>query len=547
MISEHSLVEGNAFSSTEQPYLSELFDVVAGDTIPVTFVVGAGSSIQASLPSWQVLIERMCEKIRDPELRKLALAEKTDPMRKAEFVLEMAIEETMQREDEVIRDALYQTKKIPPGPLAHAIAKLAAALGDKRARIITTNFDGLIETSLSGHLPPSQIKSMSVTQQKRWRSEAGVGTVLHIHGMVVPNKNPLEPLILSESHFLKYGPIVRSLILNQLKKSCVIFVGVSITDPNLTGPLWDARGDTTTIPTKPFVLIVPESSSPGSQNDREEKRYALKKAQYLESKLGMRPIFLKSHSQLVQVLWDLDLALTEPSLYVFTRKDPQSLAYGPRFQRRLNACYSAIGCPAGGDFPPYNEAQKLSERLHDGLNGTGALAEELRKLRRKYKRQSAPDESFALFLWLRSRQPGASGKAPYALTQVGNSAHVHREPWSNRGRRVPIVGNSDYPAARAVFRGTNLLGSLPSESPYRIWEGMLAVPVRIKDTAFCKAGSSHGLDILTVGTITLNTTHEVDKEKVDNSDNTSVLACLSTEELSTLAGLLEDFSREILK
>jgi hypothetical protein len=171
MISEEELTEGHAFSFSKHPYLKDLFDTVLDREIPITFVVGAGVSMDASLPSWYRLIDNICGQIKEDHLKKLALNDSADPMRKAEFVLEMAKRESSRKTSEsIVRDALYGRKPatFSPGPLAEAIVRLGTALGG-RARLLTTNFDTIIESALARYPLPADIRS-----QSQYRVENGV-------------------------------------------------------------------------------------------------------------------------------------------------------------------------------------------------------------------------------------------------------------------------------------------------------------------------------------------------------------------------------------
>ncbi|MEU9573728.1 SIR2 family protein [Streptomyces massasporeus] len=545
MIKPESLTARNAFSFTEQPYLKNLFEVVTKGNTKISFVVGAGVSLDAGLPGWQSLINDICKQIANKTFRRLALADRADLMRKAEFVLQMVIRETTKMEDAIICEALYKREKnVVPGELAKAIVRLGVGLGD-RARLLTTNFDQVLETALLDYLPESKIESMGLQRRRAWgnRSRGGAGNVLHLHGMVIPNNTSQGPLILSESQFLAAGPDVRKIILKQLENSCVIFVGVSITDPNLTGPLWDARERTIT--DRPFVLIVPEPVRP-SFSDADAKNYALEKAVYLEEKLKMRPIFLKSYSQLIQVFWDLGLAYADPEKYGHGL-DSKTVGAGPkyygvRFKNTLSSCYKEIGCGPGVDWPTGEKARKLSNKLFESLSDKGPVGKLLTEISRRHH---MGNEYFGLFLWLRAREYDGN-KAPYELNLVGTSTYVHREAWSGQ-KRTAIVANSAFPAARAVFRGAYLTGNIDSENPNATWRGTLAVPIRIVDASSYDPKKPYGRDIITVGAITLDTNKLVTGPGNIKSTDRSVLWAADRDEKLKLATCLQELAEKILQ
>jgi hypothetical protein len=557
MISEDALIKGHAFSFSDQPYLRDLFDTIFDREIPITFVVGAGVSMDASLPSWYKLIDNICGQIPEDHFRTLARNDRADLMRKAEFVLEMAKKEGSRKTSEsIVRDALYgkNPAAFSPGPLAEAIVRLGTALGT-RARLLTTNFDTMIESALRRYSLPAEIKSISLKEESRkksWSNQSPVGihNVLHVHGIVASKGRHGKPVVLSESQFLEHGPEVRKIIREQLGKTCVIFIGVSVSDPNLTGPLWDARlselgGEA--LPRKPFVLDVPAPVTSTDCSDHEGKRYALRKARYLEQKLNMRPIFLKSYAQLVQVLWDLDLGLAAPGRYVTSCQDgKESLAYGNRFKRKLDACYAAIGYDAMQSSLSYENAQKLNSSLHTALF-KGDVGRILDRLIARHDRDIPTRENFGIFLWLRAWEHDLE-KAPYAIDLIGTSTYVHRDAWSG-SKQVPIVADSKFPAARALFLGTMLTGEPPKRnSPFAVWLGMLAKPIRIKNETCCTPSRLHGLDTVVVGAVTLNTTKYTEKDQHPNAlkDELSVLCRTTQEEVTQLGALLEKAAQDIL-
>jgi NAD-dependent SIR2 family protein deacetylase len=141
--------KGDTFSFRAQPYLKELFDTVRGRGRPLTVVVGAGVSMNSSLPSWRSLIDKMTQTIADGEIRKIAFSDDSDLMRKAEIVLQLVKDGNRNIQDhEIIRDALYQRDlQVTPGELAKSMARLVYATRAD-TRLLTTNFDIILEEAL---------------------------------------------------------------------------------------------------------------------------------------------------------------------------------------------------------------------------------------------------------------------------------------------------------------------------------------------------------------------------------------------------------------
>ena len=129
LVEHRDLAHNHALSFSKQPYLRDLFKEVLDRRRPLTLVVGAGVSINASLPSWPKLIDRIIDRIDDDDLKELARGFQADPLRRAEFVLQLARRKNVSAEEhELIRDALYPKEYIArPGQLARAATVLSAS------------------------------------------------------------------------------------------------------------------------------------------------------------------------------------------------------------------------------------------------------------------------------------------------------------------------------------------------------------------------------------------------------------------------------------
>jgi hypothetical protein len=321
---------------------------------------------------------------------------------------------------------------------------------------------------------------------------------------------PLGPVILTESHFLRHGADVRKVITKRLRESCVVFLGVSLTDPNLVGPLWDtanddAMGDADRKPC--FVLHVPDLAA-GASGIAESREYALAKYAYLEDALGVSPVFLKSYSQLHQVLTELDLALTEGADAYFADH-----SYGRRFVSTLQSCYESLGFTDDLDAS-LSDRQRVSSELFSLVDSTGAVGRilelprkgkrRLRGLREQHGDHHDSEERFGLFLWLRTKAEGDDEAAPYGLTLVASSAYVHRESWSAT-RFVEITPSSGFPVAEMLWKNTVVVQNLMEVSPFQLWRGTLCIPIRVMEDVETPEGVYAAP--LTVGGIALNTTH----------------------------------------
>lgn len=552
LIKHGSFVRGHALSFHEQPYLGALFDAVRDTSRPLTLVVGAGVSMSAGLPSWERLILNMAQSIPDSALSVIAQNDPSTPMRKAEIILNLVKSMSPGRsEHEIIRDALYPRDfKVSQGQLACSIARLVA-VRKSNARLLTTNFDGMLEAALADYYPRAQISSHSLDDLEKWESleQDRVG-VLHLHGMVKFGRGRKLPIILTESQFLKYGAEVRKIISASLAGSTTIFIGLSMSDPNLVGPLYESASSGARNGGTRFALVVPPAAK-GTESSDDSARYAIESARHLERKLKLKSIFLKSYSQLNQVVSDLSLAVLEPARYDHHKSSAgtKSLVYGRRMIRALDRCYDAIGCGRDENVPSGAAAIELNARLYDALHapaGPVRLLTTISHAYSDYKIGGVGGENHALFLWLRSRE-NEEGRRPYGLTLVGTSSYIHREEWSLR-HDIPIASNTEFAAAQAVFEGIAQTRDIPPAPPLPIWRGIVAVPIVLAQMSTQAVVGDKPADVLTIGAVTLNVTKFVRRETVNGDlENLSIISELDSSDFNRLVESLRRAVQKILK
>lgn len=537
MISYEKLTSGHGFSFVDQPYLDSLFRDVQDLDTPLTVVVGAGVSMNAGLLSWKELLNNMIEQIRDEDLRRMAAADTSDPMRKAELILQLIKKDLPAEVDsgkldaKIIRTALYpRNVRGNPGLLAHAIARLVVAR-NRNVRLITTNFDIVLERALAEYFDRTQVRSFSLDDYdgwERWAKKGRIG-VLHVHGVVHHGRSrakPKGPIVLTESQFFRSGAEVRKRISQNLVDANSIFVGLSMSDPNLVGPMYETQLQGTVMPR--YAIAVPDHTA-GARNSAEATRYAIEAAEFMERELDLRTIFLESYSQLNQAISDLGLAIVEADRYQPVGEGTAGeLVYGNRLAKALDDCYARIGCPGAEQVPLGSAAEALHDKLYAALRAPDGPATVLRQLAERHG-DHPNGENMALFLWLRCRQYHER-KTNYALNLVATSAYVHREAWSIRWWDQPIIRESEIVAVNAIFLGTNLASNLNAPRGGKVWRGIMACPIVMDSTASKKSINGVPLDTVTVGAITLNSTHYVNKEDLpqngrsQHEDHSAVIA-----------------------
>jgi len=557
MVGLSTFTTGRTLARREQPYLRMLLANVCDHRQALTIVVGAGVSKNAGLRSWKELFRHMVAQINDERLRELVMLDESDLMRKTDLVLQLIKKSDVRISDhEIIRNALYpKDLRIGTGQLALSIARLVAARKQK-VRLLTTNFDTVLEEALARYFGEDQVRSFALDEFETWNDLADTGQmgVLHVHGVVQQQGgDPQWPIVVSESQLFKYGAEVRRAISTSLQESCSLFVGLSMTDPNLVGPVYEITNyekDSQVKPSPRFTLVVP-GEIPGVCDSEEEARYAIESAEFMERELHLRSVFLKSYSQLNQVLSDLSLAIVEPQRYRSRPTDgSKSLVYGNRLVRALNDYYTRIACGPHQQVPAGDAARELNSRLYKALHAQQGPVAVLRKFALTIGgcKLGGPDgENFALFLWLRCRRRHASNPA-YALNLVGTSVFTHRDGWWLKSD-VAITRHAKIPAAQTVFLGTPIAVNTGSPAGPPNWQGIVASPLVIKSPGSRCIINGTPADTLTIGAVTLNSTHKVDKRTAADGDNyeLSVIARLDSDQLNQLIESVERAAEVVLQ
>lgn len=535
-----------SLSFASQPGLQQLFETVCDVKDPrmVTLICGAGVSIESGMPTWSNLVKKMTRSV-PAEWRSVLRDDPVDLMRKVEYIFRNPNDQRRTPE-EIVRDALYdKSGLVSPGSLADAIARLTVQ-DPKKYRIATTNFDTCVETALTGYLSSSvEDLACGIRASKPWfANKKPRPHVLHLHGMVTPHSgHVITPLILSESHFRRFGEKVQSKIEKIIRESHVVFVGVSLTDPNLLGPLHNLR-KTRSPMNRVFVVVTPDRIP--SHSDRESFDYACWRASYLRDELGVIPVFLKAHSQVPQLLYDLSTAARNPKGY-FSDNASSSTRYGHRLQRTLDGVYSNLGANSDNHItgkaawrfsrkirnvmdkgPVHHVQQLIDHSWHD---------EQLAEL--GLSRTYLDGEHFGLFLWCRTPRASAHD-GTFSLRLTGTSSFVHHEPWSARPDTV-VVSNSDELHIRCAYTGRVIQGNLQDSRARPIWRSGIAVPIVTQDA---KNGS-----VLTIGVATLHSTRRVVRPTklkrlaandvdVPNTLHPSAWSLLDRQEFLTLTGTI---------
>lgn len=526
-------------SFATQSTFAELIELLQSNSRSLVVVAGAGVSMDAGLPSWSELLNRMGSAcMTDEQFARFSALNRDSLERTAGLILSQAREKeyhtTLER---LVLSGLSLQAVVTPGLLARAIARLTLSYPG-RSYLVTTNFDWVLEEAILDYANPPKVVSYAF---QGWDDWADLGdselrkSVMHLHGMLPRNVDPeksqpsLDPLILTESGFLEYGTEIRQKLRDLLQDSLVVFVGISLNDLNIVSPAYQAK------PSRGyrFAIYTPQLKHQ-DLTEMDCIEFASLRAKYIRDSLDIRVVQTRTYAQVSQVVSELALAVSEPKHY--HSRLPGKLWYDRRYERTLKAAYHSIGANTRTGNLNSKSAMDVGWKLHKLATGRYGPIKLLKKYRtRRPKGTIAASEQFAVFLWLNdlvTRPEGTQG-----LRLVTTSAYVHWESWS-AFRVDEVEPFSRIAAARAAFTGKLSTLDIPHDTRDRMsWRGAFAVPLVATASESYKALGDAPLDQLQIGAISLNTTCSVDEEN-NPSESLSVLTGLTPKEVSELTAVL---------
>lgn len=438
-----------SFASLGTDAADDLIDRFASAS-RVSLIVGAGASMEASLPSWPALVERLLWRVAeehdglpDHDTKK-AWVERTlrlDDLLAAGAVVEVMAEDELET---LLPDELYGpggAAAYEPGPIAHQVAYLSERFGE-RLSILTTNYDDLIERALVLRgVAKTNVKSYVRRRTRR----PGTVPVTHLHGYAGRDA-PAKKLVLTEEqyHRMQRGSSWQEeYVTERLEESLCLFVGTSLTDPNLIRYLYGYGKS----PAKRHAAIfVRQGDLEGVVDDVRSVREEAVVRRW--ERCGVEAIFVDHFADAAQLLYEIGLKRDAPGDY-----EPVA--------ERAAAALGRIGSSAlrlGGDVGEFGARQvALSQWLRETLYRTleSALG-------------SAPpdDERLALTLWLLS-------KDGEEITGWAHSDRAHQDPVTIEA--VPIRPSSTWVSVRTVCQGVRV--EHDRESDVSRWRFIRGLPL----------------------------------------------------------------------
>jgi hypothetical protein len=313
---------------------------VASHDGEVTMFVGAGVSMEAELPSWNVLVRQLllgapgkAGRPRDPDAlaqwAKEVLLE--GPLAAASVAASLYSERAFRR---ALRAALYERdpSSYLPGALAGQIAWLKKRMGERLA-ILTVNYDGLLEQALAER----QLKPVSYVDGAQYHEPAGKAAVWHLHGRLARAGARWQregDLVLSERSYVRSTArdYPQNLVAERLRGSLCLFVGLSMTDPNFIRWLYNSaqgRGG------KRFVIFVRQASPVADERVRAmlEESAAARWRTY-----KVVPVWANYYGEVAQVVHEIGLRCDGSTPLEFRERAARRLQNG-----KVRLSPSAVG------------------------------------------------------------------------------------------------------------------------------------------------------------------------------------------------------------
>lgn len=431
---------------------------VAGAT-NITLVVGAGASVESGLPSWPDLVRHLLLEVAHLQDLRGAQAE--------EFVAWLIEREGLIASgsiaraclgpdfDRVLHAALYRdTKALAPGETARAAASLRLAFSGSDSELATTNYDSLLKDAL--HLAvedaPAPVPTVIAVSGPQHVDRDQLA-VRHLHGVQpIARRRSGASVVLSDSdyHLMQHDDQWQELYFSErLANSLCVFVGTSLTDPNLLRYLYRNP------PGGQHLAVFSRQQESDLYTDRShavrDAREKVARARW--EAVCVRPVQVDYFSQSAQLLCDAALLKRDRSNYRpleerLSEWETRAVSY---YLSRRQRVFTEL----------QDNLQRLLVRVVDVV--TARLAKSGSALRR--------GERLACHLWL--FRPSQS-----ALYNIAASDRA----WRDRRtlQPTPIAWRSDFASVQAFCTGSTVSRSTSDQTLTR-WNHVIGLPLYLRD------------------------------------------------------------------
>ena len=450
-------------------------DLIAeiAETDHLSIIIGAGASMEATFPSWQELLRRL--------LHRVALDQGLGPEETPEFVDWVLRAESPGAAGSIaqvelghtfadrLRECLYHNVRgHAPGETSLAAATLALTYVSGDCHIATTNYDPMMREAIE-----SVVKDLGRSETVRavttaGRRRSGEVLVRYLHGFVPRKGKILGSVVLTESDYVVMqdeSAWQEGYFGRRLKKSLCLFVGTSMTDPNLVRYLHRNKGGR-----QDHVAILSRQSDV-DEYERMHPRVALTRDETMRRRwaaAGLRAVVTDSFAESAQLVWEIAHRREAGDDYL-------------DLEVRLDDWFARLR----GDLLPSGQAfRDAQDRLSSVVDG---LLEGVKREIRKGGRRLGSGERLGMSIWLHLPKSGE-------LLHLADSDRA----WRDRDTLIPIpaVPSSPFVAAKAFCSGSVVERSTESFVATR-WNHVVAIPLYLK---------SDGANRLPVGAISLATT-----------------------------------------
>lgn len=262
--------------------------------------LGAGVSMSANLPCWWNLLAGMINRCKQGIFKEADLDQLTKVCCNSSIVMgrfiRMIMESKSNEEEfyQCLHEALYNGVDSYSSPLITEICHLIQFKRQQAQSIITYNFDDVMERALKS----CGIGNYSIFGQNQPQQ---LFPIYHVHGFVpFENKENIKSLpVLSEEEYHRvYANSYNWSNVEQihaLSRTTCLFIGLSMTDPNLRRLLDIANKDSEADP-RHFVFL-PCIDSFGKNKAAEVKNNeAMRIQKEMFEELGLRVVWYKGHN-----------------------------------------------------------------------------------------------------------------------------------------------------------------------------------------------------------------------------------------------------------
>lgn len=267
-----------------------------------SFFFGAGVSMSANLPSWWKLLEGLVDKSKQNVLDKTDIDKLQHVCYDSSIVLGRFIRmmmETKSNGDDyynAVHNALYGENNSYSSPLIKEICNLILAKRQFAKSIITYNFDDVMERALkAAGINNYPIFGMNQPQQ--------AFPIYHVHGFIPYDNSQIiksVPILSEEEYHREYANSYNWSNVEQihaLSRTTCIFIGLSMTDPNLRRLLDIAIRDSEN-EARHFVFLphIEDFKNVKDADKKNNEAMRIQKEIFLE--LGLRVIWYENYTEL---------------------------------------------------------------------------------------------------------------------------------------------------------------------------------------------------------------------------------------------------------